>query len=132
MTLLIVVILAAIALPMYQGMVDRTRDEQMQIDLRAASQGQALVFLRDGAFSSDQATLHAAEPTLVYSAVGAPGAVTAVATDPPTTGACLFGLSLSGRKFSVYYSAEAATLFGEAAPQPCTVGLVAGWSDEPW
>jgi type IV pilus assembly protein PilA len=131
-TLLIVGILVAIAIPVYQGIVNQTRDKQMQSDLRAAFQVQALVLLREGAFSSDEATLHAAEPTLVYSALGAPGAVTPVTKDPATTGVCLYGLSISGRWFSVYYAADAATLFGEAAPQACTAGLVAGWSHEPW
>ena len=130
--LLIVGILVALAFPTYRGFVAITRDKEMQADLVAAFHVQGLVFLEQGAFTGDEAVLRAAEPSLQYSAAGAPGAVTVVTRDPATAGVCLFGQSLSGRWFAVHYSAFGVLHYAETAPEPCTAGLVAGWSSQPW
>jgi type IV pilus assembly protein PilE len=131
-TLLIVGILVALAFPTYRGFVTTTRDKEMQADLVAAFHVQGLVFLEEGVFTSDEAVLLGAEPSLQYSAAGAPGAVTVVTRDPATAGVCLFGQSVSGRWFAVHYSAFGVLHYAEAAPGPCTAGLVAGWSRESW
>jgi len=131
-SLLIVGILVALAVPTYRGFVATTRDKEMQADLVAAFHVQGLVFLEREAFTSDEAVLHAAEPSLQYSAAGAPGAVTVVTRDPATGGVCLFGQSFSGRWFAVHYSAFGVLHYAETAPAACTAGLVAGWSREPW
>lgn len=130
--LLIVGILVSLAIPTYLGFSAQTRDKQMQADLLASIKVQALLYLEQGAFSADEAVLLPLEPTLQYSAAGASGAVTVLTRDPATAGVCLFGLSLSGRWFAVHYSGYGAVHFAEAAPEPCTAGLVAGWSLESW
>ncbi len=130
--LLVVGILVALAFPTYRGFVATTRDKEMQADLVTAFHVQGLVFLEQGAFTSDEAVLRAAEPSLQYSAAGAPGAVTVVTRDPVTAGVCLFGQSLSGRWFAAHYSAFGVLHYAETAPEPCTAGLVAGWSSESW
>jgi hypothetical protein len=58
--------------------------------------------------------------------------VTVAIRDPATAGVCLFGQSFSGRWFAVHYSAFGVLHYAEAAPEPCTAGLVAGWSYESW
>jgi prepilin-type N-terminal cleavage/methylation domain-containing protein len=131
-SLLIVGILVALAFPTYMGFVAKTRDKQMQADLMAAFHVQALLQLEQGAFTDEEAVLLDLEPTLRYSAAGASGAVTVITRDPATAGVCLFGWSLSGRWFALHYSAYGAVHFAEAAPEPCTAGLVAGWSRESW
>lgn len=131
-SLLIVGVLVALAIPTYRGFVAATRDKEIQADLLASVKVQALLYLEQEAFSSDEAVLQAAEPTLQYSVAGALGAVTVVTRDPATAGVCLFGLSWSGRWFAVHYSAFGVLHFAEIAPEPCTAGLVAGWSGESW
>jgi prepilin-type N-terminal cleavage/methylation domain-containing protein len=131
-TLLIIGILIAIAIPTYWGIVGHTRDRQIQADLRAAEQVEGLVFLAEGRFESDPDILLAVEATLEYSDSGAPGAITVMVTDPASKGVCLFGQSLSGRWFSLYYAMETRPRYGESSPSACTPSLVAPWADEHW
>lgn len=134
-----VVVLAIVAVLMIIGLASYARytgladDAAVQLDLVTAVKVQALNHLEHAVFTTDAVALRDLEPNLEYSGDGLDGSlVVAIEAGHAEEAVCVFGLSSSGKWFSVQHSLATGDRFGFSAPADCDAATVADWQPAGW
>jgi len=136
MTVTIIALLVAMAVPTYIGLRERALNRAAQSDLRAVLVSEMAYWTDNGYFSPDQAALKDYEPTLTLVADHSVdhGVEATMSTDDGVV--CLERTSNSGSVFGVWIGESTGTFYGSAAigaTCPTTpVGLDASYSQNGW
>ena len=128
MSVAILALLLSIAIPYFLGVRHAAQDRAAHTDLRNVLLAEKMIWLEEGAYTSDPAVLNAVRPGSLLNADPALGVYIDV-SDTDDQVACLVRDSGSGTTFSIWESAVAGTHYGatDLSVADCPAALPAGY-----
>ena len=128
MVVAILGVLLAIAIPYVLGLRHAAQDRAAHSDLRNVLLAEKMIWLEEGAYTSDPAALNAVRPGSLLNADPALGVYTDVSNADDQV-ACLVRSSGSGTTFSIWESAAAGTHYGatDLSVADCPAAVPAGY-----
>lgn len=133
--LLVVAVMVAFAIPLYQGFQDNARDRAVQSHVRDGLTLERAHWQDTGAFTSLPASLETYDPSALFFASPGQENRPMLILDPTSSGqrVCIAALSESGTWFGVYDDSTAGeTYYGEGLPLPCNNTLTTIYGTGGW